>query len=80
MTMRRIAIGMFVAAAGAAGTAAPAPAAEIPPINCGIVSCTERIERAVESTEGIQECAEGAVRAVEYILQGTPQPQECTPV
>jgi hypothetical protein len=80
MTMRRIAVGLFIAAAGAASTAAPASATEIPPINCGIVSCTDRIERAVESTEGLQECVAGAVRAVEYVLQGTPQPQECNPV
>ena len=32
---------------------------------------------APASTDGPVECAKGAVTAVKYILQGTPQPQEC---
>lgn len=57
--------------------AAPAPAAgvPVPEIHCGIVSCTYFIEQEVE---GVQECVDGAVRAVRYVLQGTPQPQECS--
>ncbi len=29
------------------------------------------------ASDGPKECVDGAVRAVKYILQGTPQPQEC---
>ena len=58
-----------------AGVAAPAPAADVPDVNCGIVSCTYPVEKRVE---GLKECVDGAVRAVEYALQGTPQPQECS--
>ena len=29
------------------------------------------------SSDGPVECVQGAVKAVKYILQGTPQPQEC---
>jgi hypothetical protein len=29
------------------------------------------------ASDGPIECAKGAVTAVKYILQGTPQPQEC---
>ncbi len=32
---------------------------------------------APASSDGPIECAKGAVKAVKYILQGTPQPQEC---
>jgi hypothetical protein len=71
--MRKIAITMS-AAAFLALPAAAAPAAEIPEINCGIVSCTYPIERKLDT---VKECVDGAVRAVEYALQGTPQPQEC---
>jgi hypothetical protein len=66
---------LVTTAAVLAVPAAPAPAADIPEINCGIVSCTYQVERKVD---GLKECAEGAVRAVEYALQGTPQPQECS--
>ena len=62
------------AAAFLALPAAAAPAAEIPEINCGIVSCTYPVEKRVET---VKECVDGTVRAVEYALQGTPQPQEC---
>ena len=75
--MKKIAI-TVTAAAFLALPVAAAPAAEIPDIpdvNCGIVSCTYVIEKRVETVE---ECVDGAVRAVEYALQGTPQPQECS--
>ena len=54
---------------------ATAPAQEIPEVNCGIVSCTYVLEQRVE---GVEECVEGAKRAIRYIVQGTPQPQECS--
>jgi hypothetical protein len=77
--MRRVVLGFVTAVA----VAAPAQAAEVPPINCGIVSCTYPIERKLEeineSTQGVRDCVEGAQRAIAYILQGTPQPQECSP-
>ena len=72
--MRKIALTLSAAAFLALPVAA-APAAEIPEINCGIVSCTYPVEQRLE---GVRECVEGAVRAVEYVLQGTPQPQECS--
>lgn len=68
----------FLAAVSVAAIAAPAStaqAADVPEISCGIVSCTYQIERKVDT---VKECVEGAVRAVEYALQGTPQPQECS--
>lgn len=71
--MRRTAIALGVAGLLAIGST-PA-SAEVPPINCGIVSCTYQVEQAVE---GAQECVDGAKRAVRYMLQGTPQPQECS--
>jgi hypothetical protein len=53
----------------------------VPPINCGIVSCTYPIERAIErateGTEGVRECVDNGVGAVRNILQGTPQPGVC---
>ena len=77
--MRRVVLGLLMSVA----VAAPAQASEIPPINCGIVSCTYPIERKLEqineSTQGVRDCVEGAGRAIAYILQGTPQPQECSP-
>jgi hypothetical protein len=72
--MKKLAL-LFSTAALLAVPAAPAPAADIPEINCGIVSCTYVIEQRVD---GVKECVEGAVRGVQYILQGTPQPQECS--
>jgi hypothetical protein len=77
--VKRTVLGLTTAALIALpATAAPAGAAQlpdIPPINCGIVSCTYQIERKVDS---VKECVDGAVVAVRYILQGTPQPQECS--
>ena len=80
--MRRI----LLAAVLTAGLAVPATApamTNVPPINCGIVSCTypvdRLIDRATEGTEGIRECVNAAVGAVGNILQGTPQPGVCNP-
>jgi hypothetical protein len=77
----------FATAAAVAAVAAPTASAEVkgpdlPEINCGIVSCTYQLERAIDNataaTDGVKECVAGAGRAVGYILQGTPQPQECS--
>lgn len=76
--MRRFGV-LAVAACAIAIPAGNAGAAEIPPIHCDPVACTEPVDRLLERTEGAQDCVEGAVRAVRYILQGTPQPQECSP-
>ena len=66
------------------GLAVPATAGattNIPPINCGIVSCTYPIERAIDEatagTEGIRECVANTVVAIRNVLQGTPQPAVC---
>jgi hypothetical protein len=70
--MRRAAIAL----AATALLAVPAGAAateEIPPPHCDPAACPD-------PTEGARDCASGAVRAIGYILQGTPQPQECNPV
>lgn len=72
--MKRIVLGVATAALLVV-PAGSAPAAEIPEINCGIVSCTYPVERQVET---IEECVEGTKRAIAYVLQGTPQPQECS--
>ena len=72
--MKKIALTLS-AAAFLALPAASAPAADIPDVNCGIVSCTYPIEQRVE---GVKECVDATVRAVEYALQGTPQPQTCS--
>lgn len=69
---RTIALGGLVAVFGflpAAATAAP------PPIQCGIVSCTYPVERKVEA---VRDCLEGAGVAIREVLEGTPQPQECS--
>ena len=58
---------------------------EIPPINCGIVSCTYPIEKKIEfvndtvnqESSDIQECVENTFGAIRNILQGTPQPAVC---
>lgn len=73
------------AAAMFAIPAAPAAAWEPPYINCGIVSCTEQVERKVEFTQetagGIVEdavaCVKGTVGAIENALNGYPQPYAC---
>jgi hypothetical protein len=72
--MRRILILAGTAAALTAGTGS-ATAAEVPPINCDPAACTYPIEKKVDA---VQDCVEGAKRAIANILQGTPQPQECS--
>ena len=63
-----------VASASAAGP-------EIPEINCGIVSCTYKVEQALETTGGLVEdvanCASGTVVAYWQALQGYPQMHYC---
>ena len=80
--MRRAVLGLTVTAIVALPTAS-APASDIPPINCGIVSCTYAIERAIDNatagTEGLQECIANTAAAVRGIINGTPQPAYCTP-
>lgn len=77
--MRRVLVGMVLAV----GVAAPAQAADIPDINCGIVSCTYAIEQKLDevaaATEGTEACVRGGLRAIGQALQGTPQPAECSP-
>jgi hypothetical protein len=65
---------MLAMVAGALGATA-AGAASVPPIQCDPVSCIEPIERKLD---GVQQCVDGAVTAIRYVLQGTPQPQVCT--
>jgi hypothetical protein len=61
-----------------ASTSASVP---IPPINCGIVSCTYPVDRLVDratgGTEDIQECVRNTEGAIRNLLQGTPQPAVC---
>lgn len=59
---------------GALAFVPTAGAAAVPPINCGIVSCTYPVEKKVEAVQG---CVDGAVVAIREIVQGTPQPQMC---
>ena len=66
--MRRVVMGL--AAAVAIAVPATATAAEIPPINCGIVSCTYQLDKA-------EKCVQNGVGAIRNTLQGTPQPGEC---
>ena len=47
-----------------------ASSAEVPPIQCDPASCTYKVDQA-------RECVDGAIVAIRYALQGTPQPQEC---
>ncbi len=78
--MRRILIGLVVAAF-AALPAATAGAANVPPINCGIVSCTYPVDRLIdrltEGNPGLEECIDNTLGAVRNVLQGTPQPATC---
>jgi hypothetical protein len=74
--LKKIVLGLTSAALlASAATAAPANAWEPPVINCGIVSCTYPIERKLDT---VDECVKNTVHAVELVLQGTPQPQECS--
>ena len=63
--------------------AATAPAANVPPINCGIVSCTYPIEKALDEatagSEGLQECVDNTLAAIRGVINGTPQPAYCNP-
>ena len=73
--MKKLAL-IVSAAAFLALPAASAQAADIPDVNCGIVSCTYQVEKRVE---GAKECVEGAVVAVGQMLQGiTPEMQDCS--
>ena len=73
--MKKIALTVS-AAAFLALPVASAQAADIPDINCGIVSCTYPVEKRVET---VKECVDGAVVAVGQIIQGiTPEMQECS--
>jgi acid phosphatase class B len=73
--MKKLALAVS-AAALLAVPAAPAAAAgpDIPEINCGIVSCTYKVEQALETGAGIVEdvanCATGTVRVVQNYLNG----------
>jgi hypothetical protein len=63
------------APASTASASASADVRPLPDINCGIVSCTYQVERIVDSAS---HCVDGAVRFVEYAINSTPQPQECS--
>ena len=69
------------AAAFLALPVATAQAADIPEINCGIVSCTYQIEKKVEYTQGVVEdvvnCATGTVEAYWRAINGYPQMYYC---
>ncbi len=74
----RLTLAASVAALAVAVPASTASAADVrplPDINCGIVSCTYQVERIVDSAS---HCVDGAVRFVEYAINSTPQPQECS--
>ena len=58
-----------------AAPAATATAAQIPPVNCGIVSCTYPIDKKIDN---VQECIENTKNAIRNFLQGTPQPGTCS--
>jgi hypothetical protein len=78
--MRRVVLGLLLSGA----VVVPAQAsASVPPPNCGIVSCTYPIEKKLdeinESTQGVRDCVEAAKGAIASIVQGTPQPGECSP-
>ena len=54
--------------------ATAAPAQDIPEINCGIVSCTYKVEQAVDK---VQDCVDAAEYGLRNTLNGTPQPGTC---
>jgi hypothetical protein len=77
--MRRAAIAL----AATALLAVPATAGatrEIPPPQCDPAACPNPVEIVEERTQGARDCVSGAITAIRYIIQGTPQPQECNPV
>ena len=72
--MRRTVVTLTTCAALAALPSGAASASvAIPPPHCDPAACPNPVE-------GIQDCVDGAVTAIRYILQGTPQPQECDPL
>ena len=83
--MRRVVLSLAVGVAVVVPASSASAMQEIPPINCGIVSCTEPIERKVEfvadtvnqESTDIRECVENTVGAIRNVLQGTPQPATC---
>ena len=74
--MKRIALTMSVAAFLALPVAS-ASAADIPDVHCGIVSCTDPIERAQEVGDDVVECARGTVTAYWHAINGYPQMYYC---
>ncbi len=78
--MRKITL-IVSAAAFLALPVAQAPAADIPDINCGIVSCTHKVEQALETGGGLVEdvanCASGTVTAYWQAINGYPQMHYC---
>ena len=72
--MKKVVLGVTVAALFATVPATAAPASEIPEINCGIVSCTYPIDRQVDR---VQECVAAAEYGLRNFLNGTPQPGAC---
>lgn len=62
-------------------SSASTAAVGIPEINCGIVSCTYRIEQAIAAgtdlVEDVADCAVGTVAAYYRALQGYPQMYYC---
>jgi hypothetical protein len=71
--MKKVVLGITTAALVALPAAA-APAAEIPEVNCGIVSCTYQVEQAVNKAE---DCVNAAEYGLRNALNGTPQPGTC---
>ncbi len=72
--MRRFVVMLTTCAALAALPGGGASAAvSIPPPHCDPMACPNPVQ-------GLQDCANGAITSVRYILQGTPQPQECDPL
>ena len=60
---------------------ASAPAADIPDINCGIVSCTYPVEKKIEAVNetvgNVVDCATGTVEAYWQAINGYPQMYYC---
>ena len=79
--MRRGLVVGALAALASLGSAASAAAIQDPP-HCDPMACPDPVaivqETADEATDGPKECVDGAIRAIRYIVQGTPQPQECS--
>jgi hypothetical protein len=71
--MKRAVLLFAVLAVGALPAAASATSVSIPPPHCDPAACPNPVE-------GVSECVDNAITAVRYIVQGTPQPQECHPL